>query len=122
MPEDFLREAVSKVHPRKLIARIPEAVRGAIENLLHQPLHERLDGRAQFFRKWLKRSLELKSQEEDLHAQMPLHLRRVLKGKKLLLWREILVDLQYKDVGVIDDVIKDVIKGFSLAGTQDRSF
>ena len=72
---------------------------------------------AQFFRKWLKRSLELKSQEEDLHAQMPLHLRRVLKGKKLLLWKEILVDLQYKDAGVIDDVIK----GFSLTGWPEYS-
>ena len=116
-PEDFLREAVSKGHPRNLIARIPEAVRDAIENLLHQPLHKRLDRRAQFFRKWLKRSLELKSQEEDLHAQMPLHFRRVLKGKKLLLWREILVDLQYKDVGVIDDVIK----GFSLTGWAPKT-
>ena len=72
---------------------------------------------AQFFRKWLKRSLELKSQEEDLHAQMPLHLRRVLKGKKLLLWKEILVDLQYKDAGVIDDVIK----GFSLTGWAPKT-
>ena len=116
-PEDFLREAVSKGHPRNLIARIPEAVRDAIENLLHQPLHKRLDRRAQFFRKWLKRSLELKSQEEDLHAQMPLHFRRVLKGKKFLLWREILVDLQYKDVGVIDDVIK----GFSLTGWAPKT-
>ena len=48
-PEDFLREAMSKGHPRNLIARIPEAVRGAIDNLLHHPLHVRLDRRAQFF-------------------------------------------------------------------------
>jgi len=48
---------------------------------------------------------------------MPLHLRRVLKGKKLLLWKEILVDLQYKDAGVIDDVIK----GFSLTGWPEYS-
>jgi len=42
-PEDFLREAVSKGHPRNLIARVPEAVQEAVENLLHQPLHLRLE-------------------------------------------------------------------------------
>jgi hypothetical protein len=117
-PEDFLREAVSKGHPRNLIARVPEAVQEAIENLLHQPLHLRLAKRTQFFKKWLKRSLELRSQEEELREQMPLHLKRVLKGKRLLLWKEILVDLKYKDAGIIID---DVIKGFSLTGWAPKT-
>eukprot|EP00435_Cladocopium_sp_Y103_P035915 s3494_g9.t1 len=59
-----------------------------------------------------RRSLELKEQEAKLHASLPAHLQRVLEGKKLLLWKEILLDLQYPDAGVIDDVIK----GFSLTG------
>jgi hypothetical protein len=48
---------------------------------------------------------------------MPLHLKRVLKGKRLLLWKEILVDLKYKDAGIIDDVIK----GFSLPGWAPKT-
>ena len=116
-PEDFLRAAVSKGHPRNLIARVPEAVQEAIENLLHQPLRVRLKKRTQFFKKWLKRSLELRSQEEELREQMPPHLRRVLKGKRRLLWEEILVDLKYNDAGIIDDVIK----GFSLTGWAPKT-
>ena len=50
-PEDFLREAISNGHPRNLIARVPESVQEAIENLLHQPLHVRLEKRTQFFKK-----------------------------------------------------------------------
>ena len=49
---------------------------------------------------------------------MPLHLKRVLKGKRLLLWKEILVDLKYKDAGIIID---DVIKGFSLTGWAPKT-
>lgn len=116
-PEDFLHEAISKGHPRNPIASVPEAVQDAIESLLHQPLHVRLERRTQFFKKWLKRSLELRSQEEELRDQMPLHLRRILKGKRLLLWEEILVDLKYKDAGIIDDVIK----GSSLTGWTPKT-
>ena len=117
-PEEFLGEAIAKGHPHNLIARVPEASEGAINNLLFSPLHVRLESRANFFAKWLKRSLELKGAEADLHRQLPPHLRKVLQGKKLLLlWKEILVELQYKDVAVIDDIIQ----GFSLTGWAPRT-
>ena len=48
---------------------------------------------------------------------MPLHLKRVLRGKRLPLWKEILVDLKYKDAGIIDDVIN----GFSLTGWAPKT-
>ena len=72
----------------------------------------RFKTRASFLKKWLKRSLELKNEEQALHRKLPLHLQRILEGKRLLLWREILVDLQYPDVAVIDDMCS----GFKLTG------
>eukprot|EP00435_Cladocopium_sp_Y103_P071464 s958_g37.t1 len=111
-PEQFIDDAVAKGHPRSLIARVLEIAKNAIHDLLHEPLHVRFKKRAAFFAKWLRRSLELKEQEAKLHASLPAHLQRVLEGKKLLLWKEILLDLQYPDAGVIDDAIK----GFSLTG------
>ena len=42
----------------------------------------------------------------------PHHVQRILEGKRLLLWREILVDLEYPDVAVIDDICS----GFKLTG------
>ena len=76
-PENF---AVLKGHPRNLLARVPDAARNAIEALLHQPVHVRFKQRAQFFAKWLKRSLELKEDEAKLHSTFPAHLQRVLQG------------------------------------------
>eukprot|EP00435_Cladocopium_sp_Y103_P062039 s153_g23.t1 len=107
-----MEDAVSKGHPRSLIARVPDTAKQAIHDLLHEPLHVRFKKRAAFFAKWLRRSLELKEQESKLHASLPTHLQRVLEGKKLSLWREILVDLKYPDAEVVDDIIK----GFSLTG------
>ena len=43
---------------------------------------------------------------------MPSHIASILAPKKLLLWREIMVDLEYPDVSVFDEVVQ----GFSLTG------
>ena len=69
-------------------------------------MHCRLEKRANFFKKWLQRSLELKEEEAKLHNELPEHLRRLLVGKRLLLWKEILTDLHYADVSVVDDIVK----------------
>ena len=54
----------------------------------------------------------MKNEEQALHQKLPQHLQRILEGKRLLLWREILVDLEYPDVAVIDDMCS----GFKLTG------
>ena len=43
---------------------------------------------------------------------MPEHLRNILKPKRLLLWKEMLSDIGYKDMGVFDEVVE----GTSLLG------
>ena len=63
-------------------------------------------------KKYLKRAAALKHDEANLHAKLPVHLQRILRGKKLLLFKEMLSDLNYADVVVVDDIIS----GFSLTG------
>lgn len=76
--ESFWEDAVRKGHPRNLLARVPECAKGAIEDLLDQPMHLRFKR----LPSELKRSLELKEEEATLHSQLPKHLERVLHGKK----------------------------------------
>lgn len=68
--------------------------------------------RSDFLKKWMKRALELKESEEELHEGLPSHLKHLLVKKKLLLWKEILVDLQYPDAKVVDEICE----GFALPG------
>ena len=67
--------------------------------------------------RWLRRSLELKSAESELHQSLPPHLQKILKGKRLLLLKEILIDLRYEDVAVVDDLIT----GFKLTGWSPKT-
>ena len=74
-PENFMVDAVLKRHPRNLLSRVPDAAKNAIEALLHQSVHDvRFKQRANFFAKWLRRSLELKDEDAKLHSSLPAHL------------------------------------------------
>eukprot|EP00438_Fugacium_kawagutii_P010313 Skav234595 [mRNA] locus=scaffold540:38875:40689:- [translate_table: standard] len=62
----------------------------------------------QWFKKWLHISQQLHAEEEKLKAGMPPHMPHILKPKRLLLWKAMLVDIQYDDVAVVDEVCKGV--------------
>ena len=59
---------------------------------------------------------KLRTDEEALHRSFPLELQRVLKGKRLLLFRSLLEEYNYDDVGVWK-VLRD---GPTLTGNQDH--
>lgn len=112
-PEDFIMEAVSKGHPRDVVAKVPDSVKSLLRDLVEGKPERRFAKRASFMKKWLKRSLELRADEDKLHQTLPLHLRKLLKGKRLLLLKE----MQYNDVGVVDDIIS----GFKLTGWAPKT-
>ena len=116
-PLDFVADAVRKGHPRDMIASAPEEIKSLVKDLLSGDSQPRFEKRAAFMKRWLKRSLDLKQDESRLHESLPKHLKKILAGKRLLLWREILQDLQYADVAVIDDIIS----GFSLTGWAPKT-
>ena len=58
---------------------------------------------------------KLESEELEMHKSFPDCLKKVLEGKKLLLWRELLRKYHYDDMGVIDFMCK----GVPLVGAHD---
>ena len=116
-PSDFISEAVRKGHPRDIIANVPEEVKQVVHEILSGDFKRRFAVRASFLKKWLKRSLELKTDAMNLHQNMPPYLRKLLSGKRLLLWKEILNDLGYPDAAIVDDVIR----GFALTGWSPKT-
>ena len=111
-PASFLEEAIRAGHPSDFLARSSVEVPVLMKSFAKINLEIRFAKRATFMKKWLKRSLEFKQAEEDLHRRLDGHLKPVLRGKRLLLWREILQDLGYPDVQVVDQIIS----GFLLTG------
>ena len=116
-PHDFIADATAKGHPRDIIAKVPPTVKVLLKELACGEMSRRFAKRASFMKRWLKRSLELKDKELELHQQLPTHLQKILHGKRLLLFKEILTDLNYSDVAVVDDIVS----GFQLTGWAPKT-
>ena len=116
-PWDFVERAVAVGHPRSLAIHLSEDIENMLrENFEGEP-HVIMKERAMFLNKWTNRCKELRNQEAELHERLAPHLRKVLKGKRLLVFKEILADLHYPDTSLIDDICG----GFSLSGWLPKS-
>ena len=71
-----------------------------------------LDKRNAFFKKWIKRAGELSSKEKDLHDSLDPEVAKVLKGKRLLVFEEILNEIGFPD----KNLVRDICAGFRITG------
>ena len=104
-PDEFIQEAVNRGHPRLISTLVPPILMEAVfHNFQRNDLGHLPRLRAEWFNKWVLRANELKLEESELKASMPAHISSILEHKRLLLWREILLDLDYPDVGVVSEL------------------
>ena len=73
--------------------------------------------RTGFLKKWMQRVKQLQRDDYALHRSLPDHLQKVLEGKRLLLWKEILTELEYPDA----KIIAAIINGFPMTGWVEES-
>jgi hypothetical protein len=115
-PWNFVAAAAQVGHPRSWDRVLPQLFEGMLA------LHERgdcsvIDTRAIWFKKWISRAAELKAEEAAFTDTLPVHIRNILRGKRLLLMKEILLDIEYPDSALFEDVTS----GFSLTGWMRES-
>ncbi|CAE7424754.1 unnamed protein product, partial [Symbiodinium necroappetens] len=116
-PEKFLQRAVDVGHPH--------AFASSLEPTLKEVVDENISGdevvlskkRLKFVAKWTARAKELDSREAELQQSLPEHVRKILKGKRLLLWKEMIEEYDLPDKGLIDDMMA----GFPLCGWLPKS-
>lgn len=116
-PLDFLARAVQVGHPRSLAIHLLEHVKEMLKRNFGGSLLELAKVRTAFLWRWSRRAKDLAQREAELHSSMPLHLRDILKGKRLLLFKEILDDLNYPD----SKVALEIANGFTLHGWMPES-
>ena len=111
-PQEFLRRAFSAGHPRGLEIHLEECIQqAAFANFRDDPF-TLAKTRVDFVKKWSLRARQLQADEDALHAGMPDYLSHVLKGKRLLLLREMMESAGCPDKGLVDDISK----GFRISG------
>ena len=60
--------------------------------------------RSDTLRRWNLRAQALDGAEARANAHRPAHLRQLLAGKRILLWREILAEIGYPDTAILDEI------------------
>ena len=106
---------MAKGHP--FDALLPSVLEEAIDFNASHTLAETAEVRTGWFKYWLNRMGALKEEEAALKASMPPERAKVLEGKNLLLWQEMLRASGYPDLGVVD-LMKE---GVDLAGQVPAS-
>ena len=111
-PLDFMHRAVDAGHPRSLAISLPSELQTVVQWNRDAPALEIYRHRIDFFKRWTARATELRAEDERLLNTAPVHLRSLLKGKRLALWQDMLTFYEYPD----KELVNDIIKGFPVTG------
>ena len=115
--EEFITEAHRRGHPAHLFQSLSSSMVQAVDANVNLKPSEVISHRATWLKKWMTRAIELKGEEEELHAKMPRERKLILANNKILLLREILTDEGYPDITLCDDLTQ----GFPLVGLCGES-
>ena len=101
-PDEFIYEAVKRGHPRSFSKLVPDILYKAIDKNFASGSSsgDLANTRARWFSRWMERAKALAGDEETLKAGLPKHVKHILAPKRLLLWKEILAELNYPDAQV----------------------
>ncbi|CAE7235845.1 unnamed protein product [Symbiodinium sp. CCMP2592] len=108
----FVERAIAAGHPRSLAVHVEPFVTVSARANFEAPPAELAAFRIDAMKFWIGRAGALKEKEQELHQNLPDHLRPILKGKKLLLLQEMMRAAGCEDV----DLVSDICQGFKLSG------
>ena len=114
---DFLARAVKAGHPRTVAVHLSETIKQVLRMNFGGDDYSLTKERSAFLWKWSNRAKKLIEEEKQLHASLQPHLQQLLRGKRLLLLKEVLVSLNYPDSTLVDEISS----GFTLHGWMQES-
>ena len=115
-PQQFIKLAQNLVHPFDKQFVIPDILRLNIFNLIPKGIGFVADVRAESANLINKLFQELRFEEARYHAALPQHAQTVLKGKNVLLFKQLLEDNGFEGVSAVD-----MMSGVQLVGTPEKS-
>ncbi len=115
-PVDFIKAAFKAGRPRTMAIHLADDIKQVLMENFGEEQCELSKKRLDFIRKWSNRAKELQEEEAKYHDSLPKHLQVILKGKRLLLLKEISQDIEYPD----RDLVRHISDGFSISGCLYR--
>ena len=103
-PKDFVQKAMQVEHPMSVESCLPDILHEAVSFLAETSDLEVMTLRTTFIKKWLCRANELRKDEAEMRSRMDQSVAKVTEQKRILLFGEILRDLNYPDMQVVDEL------------------
>ena len=113
----FLQKAFEAGHPRSMSMHLSEGIQDMLRRNFVGSQYDLSKKRLDYINKWARRAKELAPEEEKLQNKLPSHLRNILRGKRILLMKEMLDDASYPDEQLTDDISF----GFGISGWLTKS-
>ena len=101
-PNEFVKEALQRSHPFDMDPRVPKEIARAIWNIAVLGVKATKTKRIECLEKYRQLALELEAQEALLHKQLNPEVEKVIKDKKILLFKRMLSDIGFDDLAVTD--------------------
>ena len=97
--DEFISQAIKAGHPALLDSLLPVRLEECLKKGMDMKIAGRVRHRAVTLKFWLKRLLELRHDEKLFHETIQCDVERVICDKKILIWKEMLMSINYSDMG-----------------------
>ena len=115
-PAEFAEEAKRVAHPMDQQLAVKDWAKSAIFRMLTTKPDELTRERTELLKKVLRRRCKLEKDEAKLHAGLPDHVQVVMRTMKILLFKSLLEEYGYDDMGVVDLLVHGVpLSGVNLS-------
>ena len=115
--DEHIAAAVQAKHPMDILELLPKSLTEAVDKHYEWGAIAMSDFRIAWCRKWFSRSKELEAQERLQASNRAEHVYQTTLGKRVLLIKEMLSEIQYEDVKAVDLLVE----GASLWGDPKNS-
>ena len=105
---EFIEAAVNLGHPKSFLKTLPNELEHVVEQISWLADPDLMQLRINWLKKWIDRADAIKTTEVDLHESFDFSTRRVISGKRIKLFKEMLEDAGYHDLGVCDILLHGV--------------
>ena len=110
-PIEFIGQAGKLGHPYHQLSKSNRFLEELIEQLVYKPNVVR-SKRKSFIERWSNRARTLEPEEAKLKAGMAPHRRKILDSERILVFKEMLEEIRYDDM----EVVQEIIEGATLTG------
>ena len=114
-PEEFVSQAILAGHPCGLKSFVPDVLQQAAQSYRSVSADARNRMRISKIKYWVDMLKQLKQEESEYKKNLAPHIRKVLHNKNLLLYKHMLEQCNYPDMGVFDEFVN----GTTLVGDSE---